>query len=456
MKLSRILEGTNMVMVGKDLKLPVKISPDSRSVVKGGGFVALRGARTDGHRFIPDVLSKGVSFVLCEKGSFKEEWKDEYPKCTFVLSDEKCEYALARLASFYVEHLKHIKEVVAITGSVGKTSTKNYAQALLEGHFKVHVAAGNYNTLIGSSITALGAPKDTEILILEMGANHRGEIAEMVGYLPPTVVCVTEVAPAHLLNFGTLEGVLDAKSEIFASKRLKSAVINGDNSLLSRRADELKLPEVIRFGHRGNVTFEGERVSWDGKKFIVEAIMTGLDGVSFKTTLQLSGVHQLYPVAAACAIAGKLGLSSHDIADSLPKCHNSAGRGEIKFSSTGAAIIDESYNASPASMLALLSSMSTPDILGKRVLVLGAMGELGEATEFQHELVFRRALQVSDKLYLYGKAWQSIEGTEKYWWPTLDDIITKIDDEELGDGDVVLVKGSRSNFLEQVVRALEV
>ena len=454
MKLGRLVKESGLVLMGRDLDMPIKISVDSRTAERGGGFVALRGSRTDGHRFIPDVLAKGVSCVICEKDAFKESWLES--GCTFVLSDGRCEYAIASLASAYVGKSERLREVVAVTGSVGKTSTKNYAKALLEGRYSVHAAGGNYNTLIGCSVTALAAPADTEILLLEMGANHRGEIAEMVRYLPPTIACVTEIAPAHLEYFGTLEGVLDAKSEIFASPKLRTAVINGDNRLLCQRVDGLGLPKVVKFGHAGQVSFESERVRWKSGGFSVSAVMTGLDGVSFKASLPISGVHQLYPISCACAVAGIAGMSSREIADALHKCRSASGRGEVRISGSGAAIIDECYNASPVAVLASLASMATPDILGKKVLVLGEMLELGEATEFQHDLVFRRAKRVSDKIFLFGKSWESVNGASEYIRGTLEEIIADIDAEDLREGDVVLVKGSRSNHLERVVRALEI
>ncbi|MBP5212118.1 MAG: UDP-N-acetylmuramoyl-tripeptide--D-alanyl-D-alanine ligase, partial [Pyramidobacter sp.] len=379
MKLSEIAKKAGVELRGPDRELPLCVRVASRQVAAGEGFVALRGEHADGHRFIEDVLKNGASLVICEASKFQDAWQTAYPECSFVLAPDRCEYAVARLASAYAAALPELKEIVAITGSVGKTSTKNYTRALLEDHFRLHVAGGNYNTLIGCGVTVLAAPPDTQILLLEMGANHKGEIAEMVSSIPPTLAAVTEVVPVHLEGFGSLAGILDAKSEIFASKALRCAVVNGDNAFLSHRANELGLPGVIRFGRSGDVYFLQERLSWKKDHFYVDAILTGLDGISFKVSLPLSGVQQLYPLCCACAIAGRLGLSSRDIAAALPKCRSSAGRGEVKLSGSGAAIVDECYNASPAAMKASLASMSAPGIPGRRILVLGEMLELGEA-----------------------------------------------------------------------------
>ncbi len=457
MKLSSLLEAKNsrINLKGRDLELPVKIRVDSREISRGEGFVALRGANVDGHRFIPDVLAGGASLVVCEESSFKEEWLAVNPSCSFLLCKERCEYGLSALANEYIKKLSSLREVIAITGSVGKTSTKNDVLALLEGHFKVHSAEKNYNTLIGGSVTVLAAPSDTEILLMEMGANHAGEIAEMVRFLPPTISAVTEISPVHLEGFLSLEGVLAAKSEIFTSTNLRCAVVNGDNELLISRVKELNLPHVITFGRRGNVSFSREHLKWQKDRFSVGAILTGLDGLSFKVSLPLAGVHQLYPLSCAVAIAGYLGLSSREIATDLPKCRSLAGRGEICRSASGAAILDECYNASPAAVTASLSSMLSAEIPGRRFLVLGEMRELGEATREEHTKVFRRAIQTSEEIFLFGAVWQKIDGAEKYRYDSLDALIAAVDKKCPTTGDVILVKGSRDNHLERVVRALE-
>ncbi len=455
MKLSSLTEASDAILKGRDLDLPLKIRVDSREISRGEGFVALRGANVDGHRFIPDVLKNGVSLVVCEADSFKEEWVAEYPECSFVLCKERCEYGLSALANEYLKKLASLRDVIAITGSVGKTSTKNDVFELLEGHFKVHSAERNYNTLIGGSVTVLAAPLDTEIMLLEMGANHVGEIAEMVRFLPPTVAAVTEISPVHLEGFLSLEGVLAAKSEIFSSPLLRCAVVNGDNQMLVSRVKEINPSRVITFGRRGDVTFSREQLRWQKDRFSVGAILTGLDGLSFNVSLPLAGVHQLYPLSCAVAIAGYLGLSSRVIASDLPKCRSLAGRGEMCHSASGAAILDECYNASPAAVMASLASMGSSEIPGRKFLVLGEMRELGEATGKEHAKVFRRVLQISEEIFLFGTVWKNVEGAEKYCYDSLDSLIAAVDKERPGVGDVILVKGSRDNHLERVVRALE-
>ena len=455
MKLSSLAEQSGIVLKGPDPELPLQIRVDSREMQAGEGFAALRGTRVDGHRFIPEVLEKGAAAVVCEAASYDVKWSREYPSVSFILTPGRCENGLASLAQAYIGRLPHLRDVIAITGSVGKTSTKNDVRALLEDHFRLHAAGRNYNTLIGGSVTVLSAPEDTELLLLEMGANHPGEIAEMVQYLRPTIAVVTEIAPAHLESFKNLEGVLSAKSEIFSSAALRCAVINGDSQLLCRRAEELHLPRVVRFGRKGSVTFAREKLSWHKDHFVVSAILTGLDGLSFNISLALAGVHQLYPLCCAAAVAGIMGLNSPAIARDLPKCRSIAGRGEIRHSESGAALFDECYNASPAAMMASLTSMSLPEIPGCRFLILGEMLELGEASQALHKKVFEKACQVSDNIYLYGNEWLKVDGAERYCYKTLDSLIAAVDECTPGEGDVILVKGSRSNHLERVVRALE-
>lgn len=455
MKLSALAGGTDLVLRGPDRDLPLKIKVDSRQMKKGEGFVALRGANVDGHRFIPDVLAAGASVVVCETASFQEDWQTRYPECTFILSPVRCERGLATLAQAYLEALPDLRDVIAITGSVGKTSTKNDTQVLLEKHFKLHTAGGNYNTLIGGAVTILAAPEDTQIMLLEMGANHNGEIAEMVRYFEPTVTAITEIAPAHLESFHSLEGVLAAKTEILSSKKLRCAVINGDNALLCEKTKKFQLPRVLCFGHRGDVTFSGERLRWEKGHFAVSAVLTGLDGISFNFSLPLAGVHQLYPLSCAVAIAGLSGLKSQEIASELHRCRSVEGRGEICHSENGAAILDECYNASPAAMLASLEAIGSAGIPGRRFVVFGEMLELGEASARLHERVLKRALQVSDELYLFGTEWSKVKEAEPFIFDDLEELISEVDNSSPGEGDVILVKGSRGNHLERVVKALE-
>ncbi len=455
LRLSELAGKARVELRGADAELPLRVRVDSRETRAGEGFVALRGERVDGHRFIPDVLKAGAGLVVCEASSFDPAWSAAYADRAFILTPRRCEHGLARLASVYADSLPGLKEIVAVTGSVGKTSAKNYAAALLEGHFKVHAAGGNYNTLIGCAVTALAAPLDTQVLLLEMGANHRGEIAEIARHLPPTTAAVTEAVPVHLEGFGSFEGILDAKSEIFGSPRLRCAVVNGDNARLVERVSKMSPPEVITFGREGNVCFSRERCRWRKDHFSVEAILTGLDGLSFGVSLPLPGVHQLYPLCCACAIAGRLGLGSRDIAAALPKCRSTSGRGDVKMSESGAAIIDECYNASPAAMKASLEAMRSDGIEGRKFLILGEMLELGEASGALHEDVFERAKSVSGDIFLYGPAWKRAAGAEEHIFGTVEELIAAVDEKAPRKGDVILVKGSRGNYLERVVRALE-
>ncbi|MDY3869337.1 MAG: UDP-N-acetylmuramoyl-tripeptide--D-alanyl-D-alanine ligase [Pyramidobacter sp.] len=444
-----------IVCRGPEVSFPLTIRVDSRETSAGEGFVALRGEHVDGHNFIPDVLAKGVSLVVCEQAAFQPEWCARFPQTAFLLTEERCEYGLAVLAGAYIRTLKCLKDFIAVTGSVGKTSTKNYTRALIEDHFKVHCAGRNYNTLIGCAVTILAAPEDTEILLLEMGANHSGEIAEMVRFMPPTTAVITEVAPVHVEGFGSLEAILAAKTEILKSAALKRAVLNGDNSALCSCAGTMNLPEVISFGRKGTVNFAGEHVSWANDHFKVDAVLTGLDGISFKISLPLFGTHQLYPLCCACALAGTLGLSTRDIAQNISKCRNSAGRGEIKMGAGGAVIVDECYNASPAAMKAALTALDSVELSGRRFLVLGSMRELGVISQKEHEKLLKRALQAGGEVFLYGAEWKTVPEALEFCFDSIDDLVLAVEARSPEKGDVILVKGSRGNHLEQVVRALE-
>ena len=205
---------------------------DSREVRGGDGFAAIRGAKTDGHLYIKQAAEQGSRVVLAEREGLEGAGirPEDFPGVSFIVTERRTEEALALAASEYLRRVA--PKTIAITGSVGKTTTRELTAAALAQRYKVHSAVRSFNTIIGCALTVLSMAEETEALVLELGTNHFGEIAEMVKYFPPETVIITEVAPAHLEGFGSVEGVLRAKLEICGSAKLKKIIFNCDNALL--------------------------------------------------------------------------------------------------------------------------------------------------------------------------------------------------------------------------------
>ncbi len=455
MNLSDLAAWNDAKLIGSDPALPLIVKADSRQILPGEAFVAVPGTRVDGHRYIDEVLALGASVIIAEEDKVSPETIRRWPDRTFLLVKGDSSHGLASLAAARRKKLPNLKEVVAITGSVGKTTAKNDLYQLLQKKYRCSCAQGNYNTLIGCAMALLAAGDDTEILILEMGANHQGEIAEMVRYYEPTLVAITEASPVHIEGFGSLEGIIRAKCEILESPLLKSAVVNGDNAPLMAATRSLAGEVVQPFGSKGVVSFRNARSSWMGDHFQVKAVVTGMDGISFSLSLPLAGIHQLYPLCCAIALAGLCGLTTQEAAGEIDRCRPLAGRGKIVIASSGAAIIDESYNASPVAMAASLQNLAEVVLPGRVFLVLGEMLELGEATLEEHQKLFAQASAMDALIFLFGAAWRSIPGAEKLLYQSQGDLIDAIEKARPQRGDLILVKGSQGNHLGEVVRALE-
>ena len=230
------------------LPFPAHVATDSRDVERGGVFVALEGERTDGHRYVPQALEKGAALIVVRRGKRPE---DPVVPCVELEDPER---DLARLASAYLRRTAP-KEVVAVTGSVGKTTTREALRRVLRTRFRVHSADRSLNTRIGCTATVLAMPPDAELLLLEFGANKAGEIAELSELFPPTTAMVTQVAPVHLEGFRSVEGVLRAKMEIAGSGRLRRFLYNFDNPLLRGAAAGLSGPSVDSVGMECGVDF---------------------------------------------------------------------------------------------------------------------------------------------------------------------------------------------------------
>ena len=437
---------------GPDGTFSGRLLADSRLVRKGDVFVAVRGENTDGHAFIHDAIAHGASLIICENDR-------DIPSSVPSVKVSDTYKALPAMAEKRLALQGKKLHVIAITGSVGKTTTRDYLVRCLKTSFRVHSAEHSYNTLIGCSMTILSLPEDAEVLVLEMGTNHPGEIAEMVRFFPPTISVITEVAPAHLEGFGSVEGVLEAKMEIAESPSLTSFFFNGDNPLLARAAS--RIPAGIARLSAGTGEYDYRIISPD---FSIEKVVPEL---SFSLTIpgdviavraRAFGKHAAYPLAFAVGISTFLGVPGKTAAAALEEAHSLEGRGLIRTLDSGACLIDDSYNANPASMSAVLRAAGEIR-KHRKFAVVGEMLELGERGDDFH-INLLPLLRSFDTVWLVGKTWERLapfaghEEADLVLWTgslrMLGEHLVKV----LAEGDTIVIKGSHGNRLDRLVEIL--
>ena len=422
------------------VEFPSHLATDSRDVIKGGAFVALEGERTDGHKYIPQAIDSGAALVILRKG--KNPGGLNVP----VIELENPERDLAVIASRKLKS-HSLTDIIAITGSVGKTTTRAALQKVLSPHFKVHAPERSFNTLIGCTSTIMAMPKETEILILEFGANKPGEIRELTEYFPPSIAILTAVAPVHLEGFGTVEGVLKEKMEITNSENLRKIIFNNDNEYLSEA-----------FKYYVNSMGVGENKDSD---FVISHDTSdyNLPAMSFvlahrqtqeiaRFTVNIWGKHNAVPLSIASAAAHELNISLQECADSLRDFQALTGRGRVIILDGGKKfLVDDAYNANPASMSASLETFAKVKCSGKAA-VLGEMRELGENSVMYHSEL-EPLLEGIDTVILVGKIWREALKGGYIFVDTWQEALTKIP-EYRG----LLIKGSNSIGLSNIVKEL--
>ncbi|MDI9369578.1 MAG: UDP-N-acetylmuramoyl-tripeptide--D-alanyl-D-alanine ligase [Synergistaceae bacterium] len=434
---------------GPDGLAPSRYYADSRLVGKGDAFVAFRGEKADGHDFIDDAVSRGASLIICEDGA-----KVPPGVSSIVVPDSFS--AVPEMARRYLASFGDL-EIIAVTGSVGKTTTREMIRAALSPSFRVHSAEHSYNTLIGCSLSILAMPPGIDVLILEMGTNHPGEIKEMVESFPPTVSVITEVTAAHLEGLGSEEGVLEAKFEIVQSPDLKALLFFGDNTLISRRCASLP-EEVLRLGVGfGDCAFALRNVHFVLKEGI-PCLSFDLvhNGKTYLVESSLFGRHSAPAAAFGMASAIFLGGSTEGAAAGIRSVDPLNGRGRFYRLESGAVLLDDSYNANPASMRA---SLSEALLLKERrkIAALGEMRELGDNALAHHEELLP-LLGGFTKVFLTGKLWRlacsrsALPANAEFF----DDPVSLGNSLKPGlrEGDLLVVKGSRGNLLDRLVDAV--
>ena len=431
-----------------DMEFPAHLATDSRDVIPGGAFVALEGEKTDGHKYIPQVVANGAGLVIVREGKKPEGLSIP------VIELENPERDLAEIASRKLQ-AHNLQEVIGITGSVGKTTTRAALQKVLSPHFTLHAPERSYNPLIGCTATIMAMPLETQIAILEFGANKPGEIKELTQYFPPTIAILTAVAPVHLEGFGSVEGVLAEKLEITHTPLISKIIFNNDNPYLS---------EAFKYVVKSMGVGE-----WKDSDFVlaVDRSEYSLPALSFvlshrvsqeiaRFTANIWGKHNAMPLALAAAVGHELGISLQESSEALADFQALEGRGRVVILDNGHKfLVDDAYNANPASMRASLETFSKVVCAGK-IAVLGEMRELGE-NEVQYHADLGDLLENIDGVIMVGEIWrEAFPDNNSYIfvkdWQEALKAVREIENAREIQG--VLVKGSHSIGLENVVREL--
>lgn len=423
---------------------------DSRKVERGSLFAAFVGEQVDGHDYATGAVAAGAVAVLATR---------PVGVPAIVVTDVVA--ALGALARHVVERLG--VPVVALTGSAGKTSTKDLIAQLMERMGPTIYPAGNLNNEIGLPVTVLRATEETQHLVLEMGARYIGDIRYLTGLVPPRIGLVLNVGTAHIGEFGGREQIAQAKGEMVESLPENGvAVLNADDPLVRAMSSRTKA-RVLLFGEAPEADVRGEnvRLTADGRPAFSLHTPTGCSEV----TMRLYGEHHVSNALAAAAVAHELGMPVHEIAEVLSEAGTlSRWRMEVTERPDGVTFVNDAYNANPESMRAALRALAAMGRGRRTWAVLGEMAELGDESLSEHDAVGRLAVRLNvSKLVAVGgreASWLQLGAYNEGSWGEesvhVSDAQAAVDllRSELRPGDVVLVKASRSVGLEKVVQAL--
>ena len=409
---------------------------DTRIIKEGQLFIVLQGAR-DGHDFIPMAMEKGAAAVLCSRKV------GDYP----AIYVEDPRIALGLIAR---EELKRIGcKVVGVTGSVGKSTTKEMISTVLESTYRVAKTPANHNNDIGMPMAVLSMPLDTQVAVLEMGMNHFREIAYLSEIARPDVGVIINVGTMHIEFLGSREGIRKAKMEITEGMEAHAPLLlNGDNDLL-RELEEVPAQPITYFG-----TDSGCQVWADGVQQGEYLTFTAHWGdVQIPVKMALEGEHFVADALAAIAVGLQLDVTPEKISEALASFRNMAGRQEI-FQAGDYTIIKDCYNAGPESMAAALNVLAGRK--GRKIAVLGDMLELGTSAHPEHYKLGRIVAQKADLLFAYGPHGQVVVDGAITGGMEADCVSAYTDHQALAEalkqaakpGDILLFKGSRGMHME--------
>lgn len=474
---------SDMVRVtGADVALEVPggvvegVQTDSRAVGAGMCFVCFAGERVDGNRFAPAAVEAGAAAVVMTREPDEELLALARERGCSVLraKDDDPEEFMLRLAGAW-RRMNPQWVVVGVTGSVGKTTTKDMLRASLATRYRVHATAGNFNNLIGLPLTILSADSADEVLVCEMGMNHKGELTRLAAAALPTVSLITNVGTSHIGLLGSRENIARAKAEIVSGMRPTAEPQSGVSPMLAMTSDNDYAPLIeceyaasagvacvyVGTGEKDDVRASGVRLDGEGRPSFSLGFA---DGWSREVTLDVPGRAVVQDFLLAMAVCDRLGVDRDAAAAAMEHMPRTGMRLEVIRTAGKPSMIDDSYNASPSSIAAALDVLCSMECAGRRVAVLGEVGELGSESARLHGYIGAyAAAKPIDLLVLVGTddARQMREAAltmgfsedRLELFPDVESAVATIG-AVLGPDDLVLAKGSRSAGLDQFVKGV--
>lgn len=454
MTLENIAKACGGTYIGNDSQCKLEIKgavTDSRQVEEGFLFIPIKGERVDGHDFIPNVLRQGAAAVLSEK---------ELPECPSpYIQVKSSEQALKDIAEFYREQLTI--PVIGITGSVGKTSTKEMIASVLSQKYKVLKTAGNFNNEIGLPLTLLRIREEHEAAVVEMGISDFGEMHRLAKIAKPDICVMTNIGICHLENLKTRDGILKAKSEMFDFLKPEAYI------LLNGADDKLSTIRTVRGINPIFYAIEGEKQSESVDISVSGLQNCGLKGMKARlytskgeqnVHVPIPGKHNVYNAMAAAGVGILLNLTLDEIKEGIERVETIGGRSNL-LEINGMLVIDDCYNANPVSMKASLDVLKNG--LGRTIAVLGDMGELGENEEQLHYEVGQYVAEKQvDVLFCAGTLSEEMakgareNGTcEVFYFKTRDEMLQELLKYLMAE-DTILIKASHFMDYPKVVEAI--
>ena len=463
--IQNIIDITNgTLIIGDEKKEPNNYSKDTRTLKKGDTYIGIKGEKFDGSLFWKEALNNGAETVIINNIKINNDEIEQYKiQNKNIIQVEDTIKAIGQMASYKIRIYKEKRnlKVIGVTGSVGKTSTKDIIASVISEKYKTLKTEGNNNNHIGLPLTILRL-KDEEIAVIEMGMNHLGEISYLTKIAQPDIAVITNIGTSHIGNLGSRENILKAKLEILEGMKQKNIIINNDNDLLNEWKNNVNKNEIEihTFGIKNKSDFSAYEIKENESS---SSFICKYKEEEFNINVPVAGEHFILNALCATAVGKQLNLSNKQIQEGIEQFKLTSKRMEISHLKNNITIINDSYNASYESMKASILNLKNMDSK-RKIAVLGDMFELGDFSEALHKNVGKEIyLNNIDNLILIGKNAKFIaEGAEELGYKKekiiycndKKELIKKIK-ENINEGDAILFKASNGMKLFEVVDELK-
>lgn len=453
----KVTQGT--LIIGNENDYCDQFTTDTRQIKGKETYIGLLGERINGGNYFEEAFKNGASTVIIQDIKITKEQKEKYKEKNIIIVEDTLK-ALKQIATLKRNLYNDKLKVVAITGSVGKTSTKDMIASVLSTKYKTLKTEGNYNNHIGVPLTILRLNEEYEVAVVEMGMNHLGEISVLTDIAKPNLCVITNIGTSHIGNLGSRENILKAKLEILEGNKEKEIVINNDNDLLHKFYKEKNNEiNIITYGIEEKSRIYATNIiqKEESSKFVCH-----IEDEKFEVDVPVAGIHFVYNALAAIVVGKKLGLTNEEIKKGIATFELTKKRMDIETLKNGVKIINDSYNASFESMKGSLQNLS--QYKNRKIAVLGDMFELGEYAQELHKKVgievYKNNIDIlicagENAKYIANKAKEEGMAEENiYYFKEKENIIEKLK-QIIKKCDVVLFKASNGMKFSEIVEKIK-